>query len=272
MLGTGTGTIWEGPRGGTGTGPGPWSCVETPPVMLSTGSRTGTGPGWSAPTGGTGTRTGTGWMSPRNRAPGPHDAGLEWGPRVSGSPPLSPAPCTGPGPPWERHRGTPGGTTTEGRGGHGGRGHAGGVCWGYLGHVGGHAGHVGGLGDTRGGGGVTRGHPGPTWGGGWGHPACAEGLGDTPAWGGGHAGTPRGAVVPPWQEGEMPDEVNIDDLLELETDEERAQKLRVGWFGEFFWGGGGPHASFGGGPRVTPPPPPLTPHSIHPGHPEVVPR
>ncbi|XP_074875549.1 protein phosphatase 1 regulatory subunit 14A isoform X1 [Buteo buteo] len=31
---------------------------------------------------------------------------------------------------------------------------------------------------------------------------------------------------PPWQEGEMPDEVNIDDLLELETDEERAQKLQ----------------------------------------------
>ncbi|NXS40202.1 PP14A phosphatase, partial [Balaeniceps rex] len=28
------------------------------------------------------------------------------------------------------------------------------------------------------------------------------------------------------QEGEMPDEVNIDDLLELETDEERAQKLQ----------------------------------------------
>lgn len=28
----------------------------------------------------------------------------------------------------------------------------------------------------------------------------------------------------------MPDEVNIDDLLELETDEERAQKLQV-WFG-----------------------------------------
>ncbi|KAF1614039.1 UNVERIFIED_CONTAM: Protein phosphatase 1 regulatory subunit 14C, partial [Eudyptes pachyrhynchus] len=31
---------------------------------------------------------------------------------------------------------------------------------------------------------------------------------------------------PPWQEGEMPDEVNIDDLLELETDEERAQKMQ----------------------------------------------
>ncbi|XP_069631537.1 protein phosphatase 1 regulatory subunit 14A isoform X2 [Haliaeetus albicilla] len=28
------------------------------------------------------------------------------------------------------------------------------------------------------------------------------------------------------REGEMPDEVNIDDLLELETDEERAQKLQ----------------------------------------------
>ncbi|KAM9271089.1 protein phosphatase 1 regulatory subunit 14A [Cariama cristata] len=29
------------------------------------------------------------------------------------------------------------------------------------------------------------------------------------------------------REGEMPDEVNIDDLLELETDEERAQKLQA---------------------------------------------
>lgn len=29
----------------------------------------------------------------------------------------------------------------------------------------------------------------------------------------------------------MPDEVNIDELLELETDEERAQRLRVGLLG-----------------------------------------
>ncbi|NXV88988.1 PP14A phosphatase, partial [Calonectris borealis] len=42
------------------------------------------------------------------------------------------------------------------------------------------------------------------------------------------------------REGEMPDEVNIDDLLELETDEERAQKLQVGLI--FFLGA--PHASF----------------------------
>lgn len=35
----------------------------------------------------------------------------------------------------------------------------------------------------------------------------------------------------------MPDEVNIDDLLELETDEERAQKLQV-WV---FLGGGTAH-------------------------------
>uniref|UniRef100_A0A8B9QWU5 Protein phosphatase 1 regulatory inhibitor subunit 14A n=1 Tax=Anas platyrhynchos TaxID=8839 RepID=A0A8B9QWU5_ANAPL len=37
------------------------------------------------------------------------------------------------------------------------------------------------------------------------------------------------------REVEMPDEVNIDDLLELPTDEERAQRLQV--WGFFFWEG-----------------------------------
>uniref|UniRef100_A0A672UQ90 Uncharacterized protein n=1 Tax=Strigops habroptila TaxID=2489341 RepID=A0A672UQ90_STRHB len=53
------------------------------------------------------------------------------------------------------------------------------------------------------------------------------------------------------REEEMPDEVNIDELLELETDEERAQKLQVGGFGGVE---GGSHACWGGDTSNPPPP------------------
>lgn len=38
------------------------------------------------------------------------------------------------------------------------------------------------------------------------------------------------------QEEDMPEEVNIDELLDLQSDEERTQKLKVSAFWNYWWG------------------------------------